>query len=48
MTMPTTPENPEILAVKIVSALAWVPEAQREVVIANLNAAIRREVRKLL
>lgn len=46
--MPTTTEKPEILAVKIVSALAWVPEAQREVVIANLDAAVRCEVRKLL
>ena len=46
--MPTTTENLEILAVQIVSALAWVPEAQRDVVIANLDAAVRREVRKLL
>ena len=40
--------NLEIRALKIVAALAWVPEAQREVVIANLDAAVRREVRKLL
>jgi hypothetical protein len=39
----------EIVAVKIVSALAWVPEEQRETIIAYLAPLeLRREVRKLL
>jgi len=38
----------KLVAVMIVSALAWVPEEQRDVIIRNLDLDVRREVRDLL